>query len=140
MNKFFLGLVCGIILAVSTTVAASSIQAVLFPTVLHFHVNGELKQVDGTGGNIVLKAYIPLRLFAENSGATIDYRSKSDSDGEKSQIDVYLAEDQLFTIHDPQGYISIGNIQSHFSSDQNVVSGLLKINKSFESRKISLDH
>lgn len=143
MNKFFLGLVCGIILAVSTTVVASSIQAVLFPTVLHFHVNGELKQVDGTGDNIVLsynnKAYIPLRLFAENSGATVDYRSKSDSDGEKSQIDVYLAEDQLFTNHDPQGYISIGNIQTHFSSDQSFVSGLLKINKSFDSRKISLD-
>ncbi|WP_159888171.1 hypothetical protein [Paenibacillus puerhi] len=143
MKKFILGLICGIGLTASTAVFASpSIQALLFPAVLQFHVNGEVKKIDGTGENGVLnynnKAYVPLRLFAETTGATVDYRSKSISDPDKPQIDVYLGSDSMFTVHDSQGYISIGDIETHFTPEQKTVTGLLKVNKPFTTRNINL--
>jgi hypothetical protein len=89
MKKFLLGLTTGVILAGSTAVYASnSIQALLFPAKVTFHVNGEIKELDGDQTSILNynnKTYIPLRTFAESMGSRVDY---SDISGPK--VDVYL--------------------------------------------------
>ncbi|NRF95567.1 hypothetical protein HQN89_32535 [Paenibacillus frigoriresistens] len=136
MRKFFQGLLIGVGLTASTAVFASNtIQATLFPTILNFHVNGKLTPIDGAGDNGVLnynnKAYIPLRLFSENIGSTVDFKSISDTDPQKHQIDVYKEDDQNFTIKDPNGFVSIGTVQANISPASNTATGIIKINKSF---------
>lgn len=136
LRKFFQGLLVGVGLTASAAVFASnSIQATLFPTTLNFHVNGKLTPIDGAGDNGVLnynnKAYIPLRLFSENIGSTVDFKSISDTDPQKHQIDVYTEDDQNFTIKDSKGFVSIGSVQASISPASNTATGIIKINKSF---------
>jgi flagellar hook assembly protein FlgD len=142
VKKYIVGFIIGVGVSASTAVIASnSVQTVLFPTLIKFHVNGKLTEVDG--GNSVLnynnQAYIPLRMFSENIGATVDYRSSSSIDPQKHQIDIYHEDDQNFKTHDPEGYLSIGNTTLDVGTSEITANGILRVNKGLDaSRKIEL--
>jgi hypothetical protein len=90
LKKFLLGLSCGVILAGSTAVYASgSIEALLFPAKVTFHVNGETKELAGEQTTILNyqnRTYIPLRAFSESMGAKVDYTNAAPN----PQVDVYV--------------------------------------------------
>lgn len=103
MKKHFIaGLLCGAFLMATTSVFASSvIEATIFPSkVTFFLANGLSKEVQLQEGEEVLnynnKAYVPLRLFAESSGALVKYTQASPETDNKHKIDVhYVAEEAL---------------------------------------------
>jgi len=146
---FFTGLGVGIALTASTAAFASdNIQAVLFPSKVHFLMNGTVKQIDGTGDDAIInynnKAYIPLRTFAESMGAVVQYSTPSEQTG-RSSIDIYSGMSESdFNMHDPDGYISYGRIQhqpvksDNFGNTQTKVTGILKVKKPLTGKKIEL--
>lgn len=78
MKKFIVGLVCGAVLAASTTIYASNdIQALLFP--VKFQFNGEGKELGSRFSvlNYEGHTYVPLRFVAENLGAGAVYDAKA---------------------------------------------------------------
>ncbi|GMK37604.1 hypothetical protein PCCS19_06580 [Paenibacillus sp. CCS19] len=103
MKKHFIsGVLCGALLMATTSVFASSvIEATIFPSkVTFFLANGLSKEVQLQEGEEVLnynnKAYIPLRLFAESSGALVKYTQTSPETDNKQKIDVhYVVEEAL---------------------------------------------
>ncbi|TBL78479.1 DUF3888 domain-containing protein [Paenibacillus thalictri] len=103
MKKHFIaGVLSGAILMATTSVFASSaIEATSFPSkVTFFLANGLSKEVQLQEGEEVLnynnKAYVPLRLFAESSGALVKYTEASPETDNKQKIDVhYVAEEAL---------------------------------------------
>ncbi|WP_282942341.1 stalk domain-containing protein [Paenibacillus sp. RC67] len=147
--SFIAGLCAGIGLSLCTAAFASdSIQARLFPSKVHFLVNGAVKEIDGADDNAVLnynnKAYIPLRTFAEAIGATVNYRQSNE--GKDNIIDIYAgksAED--FNTQDKNGYISLANVITEPSENQTpgytdlTVKCLLRVDKDLSGKKIQLD-
>lgn len=103
MKKHFIaGVLCGAFLMATTSVLASSaIEATIFPSkVTFFPANGFPEEVQLHEGEEVLnynnKAYVPLRLFAESSGAIIKYTQASPETDNKHKIEVhYVAEEPL---------------------------------------------
>ncbi|MCZ8518494.1 MULTISPECIES: DUF3888 domain-containing protein [Paenibacillus] len=103
MKKHFIaGLLCGAFLMTTASVFASSvIEATIFPSkVTFFLANGLSKVVELQEGEEVIsynsKAYVPLRLFAESSGALVKYTQASPETDNKHKIDVhYVAEEAL---------------------------------------------
>lgn len=103
MKKHFIaGVLCGAFLMATTSVFASSvIEATNFPSkVTFFLANGLSKEVQLQEGEEVInynnKAYVPLRLFAESSGALVKYTQASPETDNKHKIDVhYVAEKAL---------------------------------------------
>lgn len=77
MRKFILGLSCGFILAISTSVDAKflveSVKATIFPAKIE--LNGDSNDIpDGfTILNYNNLAYVPARFIAEKLGATVNY-------------------------------------------------------------------
>lgn len=144
--SFIIGLCTGVGLSLCTAALASdSIQAVLFPSKIHFLVNGTVTEVDGTGENAVInynnKAYIPLRTFAEAMGAAVNYR-QADED-KNNIIDIYagMSEDE-FADQDKEGYVSIAQLDVRPASAHEQgfnVRGILKVNKDISNKKIELD-
>ncbi|CAG7653585.1 stalk domain-containing protein [Paenibacillus allorhizosphaerae] len=78
MKKFILGLLCGAVLAASTTIfAADEIRAMLFP--VKFQFNGESRD---TGSRFAVlnyegHTYVPVRFMTENLGAGVSYDKDS---------------------------------------------------------------
>lgn len=75
MKKFIIGVVVGGILSLTSVVAASdSIQAYLFDA--HFRINGQSTTVDNDYSvlNYNGSAYVPVRFFAEQLGAYVNYK------------------------------------------------------------------
>ncbi|MCZ8522510.1 MULTISPECIES: flagellar hook assembly protein FlgD [Paenibacillus] len=153
MKNFSIGLLVGIGVTAATGVwASNSIQATLFPSILHFHVNGTTTTIDGTGENGILnynnKAYVPLRLFSESIGATVDYRESSTTDAAKHQVDVIREDDQNFKVKDPGGFVSLGSVDMNLvpvlseNGDPyySTVTGIIRINQdlSVSHKKIQL--
>jgi len=147
MKKFMIGLICGIVLSVSTVVFASgSIQAVLFPSKISFHVNNAVKEMDGAGDNAVLnynnKTYIPLRAFSEAMGATVTYDAASNATGNLNNINIYnhSASTDL-TLKDPDGYVNIGDlITTNNQNGSNIISsGIIQVNKDLAGKKVEID-
>ncbi|PWW02731.1 uncharacterized protein DUF3888 [Paenibacillus cellulosilyticus] len=104
MKKHFIaGVLCGAFLMVTTSVFASSvIEATIFPSkVTFFLANGLSKEVQLQEGEEVLnynnKAYIPLRLFAESSGALVKYTQASPETDNKQKIDVHYAAEEAIS-------------------------------------------
>jgi hypothetical protein len=100
MKKFLTGLVLGIGISSCTAVFASeTIQAYLFPSKVTFHINGQSTHLDVSGENQIInfnnKAYIPLRLFTETLGATVDYQSPSVATNGNNLIDVHIPQIQV---------------------------------------------
>lgn len=111
MKKFFIGLVCGAILASSTIIFASeSIQTNIFRTELIF--NGETKNPPADKPILKLKdsTYVPLRYFAESMGATVGYYERGGSYDPQIIINYPTASGLL--IKDPnESRVSLGNLQ-----------------------------
>ncbi|KEF35925.1 Protein of unknown function (DUF3888) [Schinkia azotoformans MEV2011] len=103
MKKHFIaGVLCGAFLMATTSVFASSvIEATIFPSKITFFLaNGLSKEVQLQESEEVLKynnkAYVPLRLFAEGSGALVEYTQAAPETDNKHKIDVhYVAEEAL---------------------------------------------
>ncbi|MFC3767650.1 hypothetical protein [Paenibacillus sp. GCM10012303] len=94
MSKWMSGLWCGVILILLTAAVPSSpIQGTLFPSIVTIHNGSEVKSIDVTGDNGLInynnKAYIPLRLFTEEMGASIQYEPGSESTNWMQKIDIY---------------------------------------------------
>lgn len=78
MKKFIAGLLCGAVLATSTTIYASDgIRALLFP--VQFQFNGVSQEVGSRFSvlNYEGHTYVPLRFMAENLGAGAAYDAKT---------------------------------------------------------------
>ncbi|WP_426453903.1 stalk domain-containing protein [Paenibacillus sp. S-38] len=92
MKKFGLGLLCGVLISMSTAVvAANTIQAYLFPSKIDFKVNNISSQLDSTQDAVLNynnKTYIPLRSFAEAMGAKVEYVDPSPETGNMSLITI----------------------------------------------------
>lgn len=92
MRKWLFGFICGALVLVLLAASPSNvINGVLFQSQVTFHDGENVKRFDTAGGNLILnynnKAYIPLRAFAEEMGATVGYEQPG-SDG-LHKIDIY---------------------------------------------------
>ncbi|MBD3917333.1 DUF3888 domain-containing protein [Paenibacillus sp. PR3] len=103
-KQFLAGVLCGAFLMVTTSVFASSvIETTIFPSKITFFLaNGVSKEVQLQEDEEVLnynnKAYVPLRLFAESSGALVKYaHASSGSDDNKQKIDIYYAAEETLS-------------------------------------------
>ncbi|MFC0216225.1 DUF3888 domain-containing protein [Paenibacillus chartarius] len=100
MKKHFIaGAMFGALLMATSSVFASSvIEATIFPSkVTFFLADGLSKEVQLQEGEEVLnynnQAYVPLRLFAESSGALVKYTQASPETDNKNKIDVHFASE-----------------------------------------------
>jgi hypothetical protein len=96
VKKYIIGLLCGVVLSMTTAAfAANSIQAILFPSKITFHVNNTSKVIDGAGVNPILnynnKTYIPLRAFADAMGANVTYENSNAGKGSIPNIEIFSA-------------------------------------------------
>lgn len=101
-KSFIVGVLCGAIFMLTTSVFASNVMdAIIFPSKITFFLaNGLTKDVQLQEDEEVLnynhKAYVPLRLFAESSGAHVTYTHASQETDHKHKIEVhYVAEEAL---------------------------------------------
>jgi hypothetical protein len=88
------GLLSGVIVMLLTAaVPSSTIQGTLFPSIVTIHNGNEVKTINGTGDNDVInynnKAYIPLRLFSEEMGASVGYEPASEATNGLHKINIY---------------------------------------------------
>ncbi|WP_409343373.1 DUF3888 domain-containing protein [Paenibacillus sp. MBLB4367] len=104
MKKHYIaGVLCGAFLMATTSVFASSvIEATIFPSkVTFFLANGLSKEVQLQESEEVLnynnKAYVPLRLFAEGSGALVEYTQASPETDNKHKIDVHYVDEEALS-------------------------------------------
>ncbi|MDF2652465.1 MAG: hypothetical protein K0Q73_8270 [Paenibacillus sp.] len=94
MKKWMFGLLSAVIVMLLTAaVPSSTIQGTLFPSIVTIHNGNEAKTIEGTGDNGVInynnKAYIPLRLFSEEMGASVGYEPASEATNGLHKIDIY---------------------------------------------------
>lgn len=108
MKKHFLaGVLCGALFMVTTSVfAASGMDAAIVPSkVTFFLANGFSQEVRLQEGEEVLrynnKTYVPLRLFAESSGARVTYTQASPEADNMTKIDVHYDADEAFSGQSP---------------------------------------
>jgi hypothetical protein len=147
LRTFIAGLCLGVGLAASTVVFASeSIQAVLFPSKVSFHLGGQVKEIEGTGDDAIInynnKAYIPLRTFAESMGAIVDYQAPSEATGNLNRIEIFSLTDNDLNIQDSDGYVSLGQLRTEYDNvnqSPRFVSGLLKVNKNMAGKTLKID-
>jgi hypothetical protein len=131
-----MGVVVGAGVASCATVFASvSLQAYLFPSQVTYHVKDQSKLLDVSGDNKVInvnnKAYIPLRLFSESLGATVNYQPPSEASNGFNKIDITFPDNianyvQAWTLTQTNGYydgilsedagISFGKSSIHFET------------------------
>ncbi|MFC5703296.1 stalk domain-containing protein [Cohnella faecalis] len=119
MKRFIMGLICGLALSgASIAVAAVSneVKATLFPSELRFYIDG--KDNTGTEEVSVLKynnrMYIPLRVFAEKLGSTVDYHAPKPGDTWAS-VDIFKVDDRDLTVRDTAGYVGMGHVDVQFA-------------------------
>lgn len=145
--NFIAGLCAGLALSAgSIAFASDSVQAVLFPSKVHFLVNGTVKEFEGTEDDAILnynnKTYIPLRTFAEFMGATVNYQYASEATGNKHVIDIYSGmTENDFNLTDPEGYVSLRLLKTEQQPNSNTIkiTGLLKVNKDLTGKKVQID-
>jgi hypothetical protein len=131
-----MGVVVGAGIASCATVfAEASLKAYLFPSQVTYHVKAQSKLLDVSGDNQVInvnnKAYIPLRLFSESLGATVNYQAPSLASNGFNAIDITFQENvansvQAWTLTQTNGYfdgilsdsagISFGKTSIHFDT------------------------
>lgn len=132
MKKFTIGLLCGIILSFATTAAASSeVRALLFPTAMSFHLNGN-SSTAGPDDAVVLnygnRIYVPLRFMAEQMGATVRYQAPANTGGYPA-VEVYAVDERDLTIREEGGHFGIGHVAVAFRKQDDVptISGMIKM-------------
>jgi hypothetical protein len=120
MRRFILGLVCGIVLSgasVAVAAASNDVKAILFPTFLHFYIDGK----DSNSGNEEVsvlnyanRLYIPLRVFAQKLGSTVDYHAPEPG-GTMASVDILKVDERDLKVQDAAGYVGIGHVAVQFS-------------------------
>jgi hypothetical protein len=121
MKKFVLGLVCGLILSVSSMVYASgSVEAFLFP--VKFLFNGESKLLDSQFQVLNYKGYtyVPARFVAENMEGYIKY------DQYNKIISINYISPYMQVLSDWQGYypnFKVANLKLEKIGDDTNVTG-----------------
>lgn len=120
MKRFVVGLICGIAISVVSVAGASvssEVKAILFPTALHFYVDGK-ESSSGTEEVSVLnygnRLYIPLRAIAEELGSTVDYHAPEPG-GTMASVDILKVDDRDLKVHDAARYIGIGHVALQFA-------------------------
>lgn len=141
MKKFILGALCGVILSTTTTaLAATTIKTVLTNASLEFHINGKTDTVNSDEVallNFDSRIYVPLRLFAEKMGATVDYIPGKN----QPHVNVYFEDNDNFTIMDSSNSVGIGHVNVDFGNkaDMNdkkpTITGTIKLLKALPANK-----
>ncbi|MEK3910415.1 stalk domain-containing protein [Paenibacillus sp. FSL H7-0331] len=115
MKKFFLGLVCGILVTASTAAYASdTIQAYLFP--VGFELNGQDKKLDNEYATLNYKghAYVPIRFVAESLGMGVRYINSIELGKVISIMDKPVNEDKIMNkVWEIQYRLHIGNDEQY---------------------------
>ena len=139
MKKFVSGMACGALIALSTgIVAASSIEAILFPSEIKIHTVEGTKEWNGNQPilNYNHSVYVPLRSFAEMMGAKVHYTPPNEEESSLPVIDIHaprmfnISEKEL-KYQDEKGYVSIGYIQPVPGSETEKM-GVIKFNKDLD--------
>lgn len=96
MKKMALSLISGVLFSFATAAVASSptIEAILFPSTVHFHHEGRINTLEDNDNTILNynnSVYVPLRSFAEKMGATVNYTPPNSETGSLPQIDIHSA-------------------------------------------------
>lgn len=144
MKKFWIGLVCGIMLCFATAaVASKAVQGTLYPSKITIFNGSKVKELSTTSGTVVInykgQTYIPLRLFSETMGATVSFRSASAANNNLNQIQVFGPTTLSgLNIASNEGYASVGHLYSEKDSNS-IVGGLIKINKDLKGKQIVLE-
>jgi hypothetical protein len=142
--SFLMGIIFGVgISACTVAFASNSIQAILFPSKVFVHINGETKEMNVGGDNPVInynnKTYIPIRLFSESMGATVMYQAPSDASSHMSTIDIYSVSENDYNLKDDGGYVSLGHLEGTFDGGNwGGLSGLITIKKDITGKAIEI--
>lgn len=131
----------------AATFASGLVQVYLSPSQVFFHLDNTIKEIDVSGDSGILyyqdRIYVPLRTFATAMGATINYGAASPATGNLNRIDIYSSsqlDEKDLTIQDPEGYVSIGNL--NIIKDKNgysvLTSGTIQVNKELTGKAIDI--
>ncbi|RJE90348.1 hypothetical protein D3P07_09105 [Paenibacillus sp. 1011MAR3C5] len=145
MNKFWIGMACGIILCFATAaVASKAVQGTLFPSKITIYNGAQMKELSTTKGTVVInyknQTYIPLRLFSESLGATVSFQSASSANGNLNQIQVFSPSTLSgLNMVSNEGYASAGHLLTNKNVDGYIEGGIIKINKEMKGKQIVLE-
>lgn len=130
----------------STDYATGPIEAYFSPSQVSIHMGNTIKVLDVSGDSGVIyyqdRSYVPLRAFVTAMGTTVDYEAASAINGNLNKIDIYssstLAVNNL-TLHDPDGYVSIGDLQYNVANGEyNLFGGTIRINKDLDGKSVHI--
>lgn len=147
MKKFIAGFVFGIILTVPLATSASSeIKAYLFPSRVLLHAENTIQEIDVSAEKVINynnRLYVDLHTLVESLGGTVSLKAPSLKTGQLNQIDIYSAAGDILshlTMQDPDGYVSIGELESFKSANGTSVltSGIIKVNKDLSGKDVSI--
>lgn len=153
MKKYIIGFLSGTVLSLTTVAFASGvIQVSLFPSKVKFHVNNTVKEIDGLDIlNYNNRIYIPLRSFSETIGSSVNFQPASKDTENVNLIDIYSSgssgnadhsdQIQTFSWKDPNGYVSVGdlNVTEESPYGNTVTSGTIQINKDLTGKRIDME-
>ncbi|MBD3918080.1 hypothetical protein H8B09_04900 [Paenibacillus sp. PR3] len=141
MRKFWVGLLCGVVLSFSIAAAApDTIQGILYPSKITIHDGNKVKEISTSTGATVIsfnnQAYIPLRLFAEATGSVVTFKAASGQSDKLNQIEVFGSSTlDGMNITSSDGSVSLGNIVSK-GDNKALIEGTVKINKDIRGKEI----
>ncbi|MCL6460019.1 MAG: hypothetical protein K6T85_18665 [Gorillibacterium sp.] len=120
MKRFIIGLISGLVLSGATVAVAAvsnEVKAILFPTSLHFYVDGKDSNSGTEEVNVLNygnRLYVPLRVFTEKLGASVDYHAPEPGETYAS-VDIFKVDERDLLVHDTAGYIGIGHVAVQFT-------------------------
>ncbi|MFF2887254.1 hypothetical protein [Paenibacillus sp. NPDC057967] len=145
MKKFWIGMICGIILCFATAaVASKAVQGTLFPSKITIYNGAQVKELSTTKGTVVInyknQTYIPLRLFSESMGSKVNFQSASSANGNLNQIQVFSSL-TLSGLHlqSNEGYASAGHLMTSKNDNGYIEGGIIKFNKEMKGKQIVLE-
>ncbi|BBI36354.1 hypothetical protein [Cohnella abietis] len=147
MNKFWIGLLCGITLCFSTAaIASNAIQGVLFPSKITIHNGSQVKELSTSTGMTVIsyknQTFIPLRSFTEATGSIVNFQPATKENGNLNQIEVFGPTTLAgLNLKSKDGSVTLGNlnIDSRDSGSIKVTGGTVKINQDISGKQIVLE-
>ncbi|WP_276356760.1 hypothetical protein [Cohnella caldifontis] len=117
MKKFLAGFLAGAAVTAAASVsAADSAKPFLTKAAMIFHVNGQTSSAGADQQEVIRykdRLYVPVRLFSEKMGATVDYRLPEYAD-QPPQVDMYYEDEANFTVADPSHSLLVGQLQVDF--------------------------
>lgn len=145
MRKFWIGLICGIMLCFFTAaIASNAIQGTLYPSEITIHNGTQVKELSTAKGTVVInyknQTYIPLRLFSESMGSLVNFQPASTTNGNLNQIQIFSQSTLAgLNISSIDGYVSAGNLLIDDNNKGLVEGGTIKINKDISGKQIILE-